>query len=118
MNDLHNKLLQVLHTSPDIVKKYNIYNNRFITAEQKDPLGLNVIIINPVTQIIRKDDIYNSEIFNYFAVFVNDNVYIINRQNVIKDIRSNIIQYSFSNAVYLNEEYLTTHSTRLLKYEI
>ena len=118
MNDLHNKLLQVLHTSPDIVKKYNIYNNRFITAEQKDPLGLNVIIINPVTQIIRKDDIYNSENFNYFAVFVNDKVYIINRQNVIEDIRSNIIQYSLSNTIYLNEDYLTTHSTRLLKYEI
>ena len=49
MKDLHNKLLRVLHTSPDIVKKYNIYNNRFITTEQKDPLGLNVIIINPVT---------------------------------------------------------------------
>lgn len=118
MKDLHNKLLQVLHTSPDIVKKYNIYNNRFITTEQKDPLGLNVIIINPVTQNIHKEDIYNSEVFNYFAVFVNDKVYIINRQNVIEDIRSNIIQYSFSNAVYLNEEYLTTHSTRLLKYEI
>lgn len=118
MKDLHNKLLRVLHTSPDIVKKYNIYNNRFITTEQKDPLGLNVIIINPVTQNIHKEDIYNSEVFNYFAVFVDEKVYIINRRNIFEDIRSNIIHYSLSNTVYLSEDYLTTHSTRLLKYEI
>lgn len=117
MKDLHNKLLSVLHTSPDIVKKYNIYDNRFITAEQKEPLGLNVIIINPVTQTIRKDDICNSENYNYFAVFVNEKVYIINRQNVINDTRNNVIQYSLSNTIYLSEDYLTTHSTRLLKYE-
>ena len=30
MNDLHNKLLQVLHTSPDIVKKYNIKYHRIL----------------------------------------------------------------------------------------
>lgn len=30
MNDLHNKLLQVLHTSPDIVKKYNKQDVIFI----------------------------------------------------------------------------------------
>lgn len=118
MKSLHNRLLHVLYTSPDIVKKYNIYDNRYVTAEQKVPLGLNIIIINPVEQNIKNCDVYNSDNYNYFAVFVNKDVYIINRQNIINDIKNNVIQYSLSDTLYLSEEYLKTHSTRLLKYEI
>lgn len=116
MKKLHNILLDILYKNPEIINKYNIYNNRFITAEQKEPLGLNIVIINPVLQNINRNDIFNSEVYNYFAVFVKHDIYIINREKLIEDIQNGMIPYSFKNTVYLSDDYLIKHNTRILKY--
>lgn len=139
-SDIIQLIQQQLQNMPDIIDKYNIfYNGKYIIAEYKqlfreykETLDRS-LIIKPIIYtnnkgiIIKKDDIFNSDIYNFYIVFENINMHniddlyhtklhLISRDILFDDIRSGIIK-NIDGIYILNQNYIKNKATRNLIIE-
>lgn len=116
-----NKIKQIVYKTLlhdlNITKKYNIYNNpNYIVAEMKEVENYAIILYCTNNKLL-KNDIHNSEPYTYYAIYINNSIYIISRDCISASYYSGDFIYSFDDYITITEEYLNREGKAVRKLQ-